>query len=158
MPFPFVSFALVGGVGCLLCKTNKMEGGGCHNRPPSRKNSLPGGWMESGGHSGFIPHITCSISAFSSPLDAAEGGAAIPTSFGSPRVFLNHCDFRKSLALCRFRSSPFVLSSRWKLPKQWQDRELAKAKHHSPNAAGFLLPIPTRSLPFPPKIQMEEKT
>ena len=60
LPFPFVSFALVGGVdgcGCLLCKTNKMEGGGCHNRPPSRKNSLPGGWMDrTGMHSGFIPH------------------------------------------------------------------------------------------------------
>ena len=28
LPFPFVSFALVGGAACLLCKTNKMEGGG----------------------------------------------------------------------------------------------------------------------------------
>ena len=127
---------------CLLCKTNKMEGRRRHNRPPSRKNSLPGGWVDPmAGHRGLILSSNYSIS-FHAISDSfwilREMGRDLTHGFSGSQ---NICGFRKRLALCRFRSSPFVCPlARWKLPKQWRDRELAKAKHHPPNAASFFLP------------------
>ena len=149
LPFPFVLLALVGGWrsrrgggGCLLCKTNKMEGRRRHNRPPSRKNSLPGdGWIPWQGTEGSSCHpnwqylFTRSLTDFGfSERWAGISGMVFPVPKTS---VVSGKDSRSADSDHRLLFCPLA---RWKLPKQWRDRELAKAKHHPPNAASFFLP------------------
>ena len=151
LPFPFVLLALVGGW------RNRRGGGGC--AAYSAKQTK---WKEDGA---TIDHLRERIRYRADgwiPWQGTEGSSCHPnwqylftrslTDFGfsgrwagiSGMVFpvpktsvVSGKDSRSADSDHRLLFCPLA---RWKLPKQWRDRELAKAKHHPPNAASFFLP------------------